>query len=1227
LLISPGGTVFTIWVGENGLHNPVPEESLPFCDGRKAFEFNERECPDYLEEYDCGVFGVDPPCPEPRPCPYYYLVYDLTSVYLSARQPDGSWGAVETVSITDPDSLTNHLDFDAAVGPDGSIHVLWLQSVPNVPLDPAPWSMTLSNPASVPVPGLEAFYNRCGFDFSGDQQFTELDLRSWIVGLDDSTCTAGCGAPCDSIVDSLSACDSVSFRYPCWRQLGSIVRLNYRRRYPDGHWSPVHYSVAEWTDPGNPDTLRTCRAPAIAVDSQGWVHAIWAQKSPTFPSCAWRGNDRRQGPGGLQSKGFFNDDMYDAFYRRWPSFDSQTQDGPTPDDPIIRLTNDTPNDVLPTKMPALQVQDNSPSFLIVEGSGEGATAHMTLCRCPTHPPVDPGPDRDSLLYVNDNQLYMRVDGGVPWTNGIVEISRPNAKRISEEDECPAELLQAGGTSMNTARLLLDNAGNVHAFIEHQFQWHDTTGTCDPSNEICPHDSTCIRAFGLEIMHRVLGSGDPSEWSPPYPEAPNRPSAFTPDTPRAIGDRTPATVLDATGCLHTFWSTWPWNNAGGHGPPAHDSTMSNLEDSCYVYHSALVAGQWTEPDRVVSVPTYIDQSATPPTAFGIGNVAAVEKSGIFHLTYSAHPEASTALSRLHYLRGVLVPNDPDTVICSNLPEADGAIVWSDTVTLCEDFLVEACDTLIIEAGTVVLVDTVDASRSGADSSRVELIVEGRLQIDGTSWNPGEFVTFRSVRSPERATYGDWYGIRLVGGSARTRMKYARVSGGLYGLRDIQGSGTKRTPQDCASADTNLPPSTDWIENCVFAYNALGGVSIRGDTLQLTPDRVHVVNNEFLANLEGLRLENVSAPDSARLYAIRGNRFKFNDLYGLNVVGTFGRKIVVDSNLVWGLGPDEYLPNIDSTSTAIDIGIHYSEAATGPTGDTLVVKRNTLYRIQGSGLCFDLPGDIPPGAGSLVGLVGDEESEELEVDGNLFYMTGTCIEFFSSKYSLVRGNRFFRYTTGVVTTNTRPDLGGGRRCPGCAGNNDFLAEGIGYWEATPDSFRFHLVGPSVSTDTLFATSNFWAPIVHAPSDWAACTTDSFFFGNLDSIAIAPCRLPRISPILDYWGVLHLPLKRPAAEGLGEAKPRSFTLFPNRPNPFPLATSIAFEVPLRQESVELTVYDVQGRRVKTLHTGPMEAGRFSLMWAGQNDRGESVASGVYFYRLSTDRFDQTQRMVLMR
>jgi hypothetical protein len=91
-------------------------------------------------------------------------------------------------------------------------------------------------------------------------------------------------------------------------------------------------------------------------------------------------------------------------------------------------------------------------------------------------------------------------------------------------------------------------------------------------------------------------------------------------------------------------------------------------------------------------------------------------------------------------------------------------------------------------------------------------------------------------------------------------------------------------------------------------------------------------------------------------------------------------------------------------------------------------------------------------------------------------------------------------------------------------------------------------------------------------------------------------------------------------------TFSLEQNHPNPFNPTTTIGFSLP-EATQVELDIYDVSGRRVRTLVDGRREAKRYAVEWDGRDDGGTRVASGIYFYRIVAGRHVETKKMVLLK
>ena len=98
-----------------------------------------------------------------------------------------------------------------------------------------------------------------------------------------------------------------------------------------------------------------------------------------------------------------------------------------------------------------------------------------------------------------------------------------------------------------------------------------------------------------------------------------------------------------------------------------------------------------------------------------------------------------------------------------------------------------------------------------------------------------------------------------------------------------------------------------------------------------------------------------------------------------------------------------------------------------------------------------------------------------------------------------------------------------------------------------------------------------------------------------------------------------------------PKETSLLPNYPNPFNPETWIPYQLAEPAEVV-LHIYAVDGRLIRTLTLGHQLAGMYhtksrAAYWDGRNEVGESVASGVYFYTLTTDDFTATRKMLILK
>jgi hypothetical protein len=93
-----------------------------------------------------------------------------------------------------------------------------------------------------------------------------------------------------------------------------------------------------------------------------------------------------------------------------------------------------------------------------------------------------------------------------------------------------------------------------------------------------------------------------------------------------------------------------------------------------------------------------------------------------------------------------------------------------------------------------------------------------------------------------------------------------------------------------------------------------------------------------------------------------------------------------------------------------------------------------------------------------------------------------------------------------------------------------------------------------------------------------------------------------------------------------PFSYVLHQNYPNPFNPITTLRYDLP-EDAVVNITIYDIMGREIRTLVNSTQDAGFKSVIWNATNDYGKPVSAGVYLYQIQAGEFVQTKKMVLLK
>ena len=352
----------------------------------------------------------------------------------------------------------------------------------------------------------------------------------------------------------------------------------------------------------------------------------------------------------------------------------------------------------------------------------------------------------------------------------------------------------------------------------------------------------------------------------------------------------------------------------------------------------------------------------------------------------------------------------------------------------------------------------------------------------------------------------------------------------------------------------------------------------------------------------------------------------------------------------------------TYIVVSIPAGYYDSATGLYGDALrtalhnIIKNHTVRSydyaltafaitdIKPNGKIWDMYSDVPGGTPPYEYNVGDTGQGATEGLGynrehswpqswfngvsppnsDLWILYPT-----DSKVNGYRGN----YAYGKVGTPTITSLNGCRVGPSVTpGYNGTVFEPIDAYKGDLARSQFYVAtrydtedgswpgGPSADGANLYtwASDQYMQWSQNDPVSWKE---------RLRNGAIYTIQHNR-NPFVDHPEFVAAIYDPNYASGVDETPAvAALRLQPNLPNPFHVSTSIHFDIPVR-ESVSLRVFDVSGRLVRNLaEWGTLDAGPHEVQWDAHDDRGGTVPSGVYFYRLQAGSASVTRRLVYSR
>jgi hypothetical protein len=178
--------------------------------------------------------------------------------------------------------------------------------------------------------------------------------------------------------------------------------------------------------------------------------------------------------------------------------------------------------------------------------------------------------------------------------------------------------------------------------------------------------------------------------------------------------------------------------------------------------------------------------------------------------------------------------------------------------------------------------------------------------------------------------------------------------------------------------------------------------------------------------------------------------------------------------------------------------------------------------------------------------------------------------------------------------------------------------------PDGAFAHPTFYYGGTEEAAAISSVWFP---AAPDSTFSTRVSYFAFGFEGINSQDDRNTVLQRVIEWLESTEVGIDCGCEVPLtGPVLPGAVVLRQNYPNPFNPSTTIAFSISERS-NVELSIYDLRGRRIRTLIRGEISPGDHTVVWDGTDERGGRIGSGSYFYRITTNGVVVTRRMVVVK
>lgn len=594
-------------------------------------------------------------------------------------------------------------------------------------------------------------------------------------------------------------------------------------------------------------------------------------------------------------------------------------------------------------------------------------------------------------------------------------------------------------------------------------------------------------------------------------------------------------------------------------------------------------------------------------------------------------------------------------------SSGNATLSGNVILKNDYEISAGDTLFIKEGTQILITAQNGtslSNNEIDPNLVEIICKGTIviaqDIDASSTQLTIFKTNNQNTN--------WYGIRYLNSSNDQSLSTVLIENAKVGVKIENTSSQAQFNIDnnlisgfgdygIYSKENNVKIK---VNNNLFLNpnqsTASSGVYLEGETL-VSIDNPYLVEDNFFKNINGygIQIKNWAAD-------LRLNLFhQIEAPIHLNGIEDF---LEVDGNLIYGAKVN----GIAIENSNIEIG--------GKVSKNFYKNSTTMSALRGiyftkskidsfitnlvEGATYGFYADDIPDDNYILDSIVSGGSDESSQYGFYFSQSDNLNIKFSKNIvkNYAQGGYYFYKNSNLEveignSEDSSPSIIQGENSQNKCVYGMYFASNT---NTTPTTVKVRKVSTGYTNNAVFIKENNHSSLYFDLG--TDCESDlgnnSFYLQKSKYLILNENQNIEVNAEGNYWDEssssliqnvenasknfdLNCYLSSDPNEGsipkksLGNFK-GNFQVAQNYPNPFNPTTNIQFFVPT-ESNVKIEVFNVLGQSVKTLTNAKLKAGSHSVTWNGTDDNFKSVGTGVYFYRITSDNFKQTHKMLLIK